>query len=265
MTTVLGRFDGDAIRARLAAAGVLQTLEQKGFTAFEVTVEGSGRALPHTLLVGHKHGERFVLLDGCVGEAVVRPDFFLRRGYAVDRPFEFAVVHWVREEDPTAEFTPMRPPLPLQRHPGLGVLRGVFRVIAGIAAELDKDGVASVPKFFHDAAIFFRSRLFLFLDGTEQGRFEALARDLAALRLGDASLALLSGGVRDAQGSAVQWSPGYQVFPLSAATTAYFHSSQYAAQVSAALQSHAFTLDPTAVARIRRMAPTGNVGALRRG
>ena len=265
MNTVLGRFNADAIRTRLEEAGVLRALEQKGFTDFEVTVESTGRALPHTLLVGHKQGERFVLLDGCVGEAVVRPDFFLRRGYTVERPLEFAVVHWVREEDPTAEFTSTRPALPLQQHPGLGVLRGVFRVIAGIAAELDKDGVASVPKFFHDAVIFFRSRLFLFLDGSEQGRFEALARDLAALRLGDASLVLLSGGVRDAQGSAVQWAPGYQVFPLSAATTAYFHSPRYAAQVGAARQQNRYTVDPTAVTRLPTTLQTGNARVVRRG
>jgi hypothetical protein len=256
MNKVLERFDAEAIRARLAEAGVLRTLEQRGFTQLDVIVESAGRALPHTLLFGRKDESRFLLLDACVGEAVVRPDFFVGRGYAMERPVELAVVHWVREEDPTVGFTPDRPPLPLQQHPGLGVLRRVFRVVAWIAEESGKDGVVSTPKFFHDALIFFRSRLFLFLDGTEQGRFEALARDLRMLSLGDASLALASGCVRDAQGTIERWAPGYQVFPISTVATAYFHSAQYAAHVVAALNQCRFTVDLVAAAQAREKLKT---------
>jgi hypothetical protein len=256
MNKVLDRFDAEAIRARLEEAGVLRALEQRGFTQFEVNVESTGRALPHTLLFGRKDENRFLLLDACVGEAVVRPDFFLGRGYAMERPVELAVVHWVREEDPTVAFTTDRPPLPLQQHPGLGVLRRVFRVVTRIAEESGKDGVVSTPKFFHDALIFFRSRLFLFLDGAEQGRFEALARDLRTLPLGDASLALASGCVRDAQGTIVRWAPGYQVFPISAIATAYFHSSQYATHVATALKQCQFTVDLVAASRAREKLKT---------
>jgi hypothetical protein len=206
-------------------------------------VDSAGRALPHALLFGHKAGTRFLLLDGCVGEATVRPAFFARRGYPMERPIELAVIHWVREEDPTAAFAANRPPLPLQQHPGLGVLRLVFRVIVRIAADIGKDGIASVPKFFHDAAIFFHSRLFLFLDGEEQGRFEALARDLNHLRLGDASLALIGGAVRDACARVVAWAPGYQVFPLSPLLTAYFHSPAYAARVASGVAGGRFKMD----------------------
>jgi hypothetical protein len=246
MTTdkVLDRYDAAALRRLLEEAGVFRAVEQKGFDSLEVRVEGAGRALPHALLFGRKRGERFLLLDACVGEATVQPSFFVERGGPMERPIELAVVHWVREEDPTAPFSAARPPLPLQQHPGLGVLRLAFRVIARIAADLGKDGVASVPKFFHDAVIFFRSRFFLFLDGAEQGRFEALARDLRHLRLGDASLLVAGGAVRDAQGAAAEWIPGYQVFPLSPALTAYFHSSEYAAQVSHGVSCCRFTVEP---------------------
>jgi len=113
--------------------------------------------------------------------------------------------------------------------------------------------VASVPKFFHDAVIFYRSRFFLFLDSVEQGRFEALLRDLADLPLGDATLAVLAGAVRDAAGTVVRWTPGYQVFPLSPALAGYFHAAQYANQVTAAFDGHRFAVDREAVWRARSM------------
>jgi len=185
----------------------------------------------------------------------------IRHAYSMERPIELAVVHWVREEDPTAAFRADRPPLPLQQHPGLGVLRLAFRVVVRMAAELEKDGVASVPKFFHDAVIFFRSRLFLFLflDGDEQGRFEALARDLRQLPLRQASLALVSGAVRDDNNTAAYWMPGYQVFPLSALLTAYFHSPQYAARVDVGLNRSQYRVDDTLLSQLEQ----GHAGAPR--
>ena len=86
MDRVLERFDAVAVRRRFEEAGVLGVLQQRGFTEFEVTVEATGRALPHAMLFARKDGLRVQLLDACVGEATVRPDFFTRRGYTVDRP-----------------------------------------------------------------------------------------------------------------------------------------------------------------------------------
>jgi hypothetical protein len=245
MGKVLDRYDAPALHRLFEEAGIVEALERKGFGALDVVVESTGRALPHALLFAHKASRRFLLLDACVGEATVQPAFFAQRGYPMEQPVELVVVHWVREEDPTASFAADRPPLPLQQHPGLGILRQAFRVIAQIAGDLGKDGVASVPKFFHDAVIFFHSRLFLFLAGEEQGRFERLTRDLRCLPLASASLALASGAVRDADGDPAQWVAGYQVFPLSPMLTAYFHSGHYAAYVDSALAHSRFSVDTT--------------------
>lgn len=251
MGGVLGTYDVPGVHHLLEEAGVFDALARKGFTDCVVEVQSAGRALPHALLFGRKGGRRHLLLDACVGEAVVHAAYFAARGYSLDRTLELAVVHWVREQDPTARFSTARPPLPLQRHPGLGVLRHAFRVVVRMAAELNKDAVVNTPKFFHDAVIFFRSRLFLFLDGGEQGRFEALVRDLQGLAIGDASLALAGGCVRDADGSVVRWEPGYLVFPIAADLVGYFHSGAYANQVEAATGAHRFTWDPVALAATR--------------
>lgn len=251
MNRVLGRYDAAAIRRLFAEEGIVAAVEARGFTGLGVRVVTRGHVLPHARLYGRKLAHRFLLLDACVGEARVQQDFFAAHGYRVDRPLDLVVVHWVREQDPTAAFTADRPPLLLQQHPGLGILRRSLRVVVRMATELQKDAVVNVPKFFHDAQIFFRSRLFLFLDAAEQGRFEALVRDLGALSAGDASLALLGGCVRGTNGEVMVWNPGYQVFPLSDLVTAYFHSDAYCAAVHRTYDRARFALDIDRLAQLR--------------
>lgn len=247
-------YDAAALREMFAEAGTLALLERRGFDDLEVTVDCEGRALPHTFLSGRKHGARHVLLEAILGEAVVGPEVFARQGFAIERPIELLAIHWLCEQDPTAAFSAERPALPLQRHPGLGVLRSAFRVVVRIAKELGRDGVANSPKFFHDAVLFFRSRLFLFLDGEEQGRFEALLRDLQSLPLGDASLAILLGRVRDAGSVTARWTPSFQVFPLGPELTAYLHSPGYAALVERGFAANSFTIDGNEVGSVDRPA-----------
>lgn len=224
---VFDTFDAVALHQRFAAAGVFDAVGARGFSRPSVEIVATGQAIPHIYLSGEKLGHRHLLLEACLTTTVVRPSFFTTPGLTMGAPVELAVAYWVREQDPTRSFPRGRPRLPLQRYPGLGALRHAFRVIAGMAAELNKDGVACVPKFFHDALIFYRSRLFLFLDPIEQGRFEAIGRDLASVPLYDLSVALLTGAVRDQRGEPVIWRPGYQVFPLSERLSGYFNSPKY--------------------------------------
>ena len=232
MGKLLRRYDEGMVRKLFEDEGVFAALGQRGFHDFVVGIE-EGTGLPHTRLSAEKEGRRWLLLDASIVESSVPAEFFRQRGYGMKRPVSLALLYWLREEDPTTAFTPDRPPLPLQRHPGLGVLRRAFKVIITIARGCDLDGVACVPKFFHDAAIFYRSRLFLFLDPAEEGRFESLLRDAGSLPLSAAFALLSAGAVQDNAGSAVRWNPGLQVFPISPTLTAYFHSPQYADCVQA--------------------------------
>jgi hypothetical protein len=250
---ILGRYDAAALRRLFAEALVLRALEERGFADLEVAIESEGLALPHVVVLGAKGGPRRRLIDAVVVEASVAAAQLARLGAGFERELSLLVVSWLREQDPTRSFSAERPALPLQAHPGLGVLRRAFAVVLRIARELGKDGVGNRPKLFHDAWIFFRSRMFLFLDGCEQGRFEALVRDLRPLALGDASLALVNGCVRDAAGVPVVWQPGLQVFPLSPAATAYFNAPEYAAAVARGFAESRFVCDPAALAATRAL------------
>jgi hypothetical protein len=250
MNLLFGRYDAVALGHLMEEASVFDALRQRGFGDFEIEIAEAGYALPHIRLRGRKAGASHLLLEACL-RRVSAPAEGLQGGSSDRRPLDLLLVHWVREEDPTAAFTRERPALPLQNHPGLGILRRAFRIAVHLAQDLRADGVCNRPKFFHDGYIFHRSRLFLFLDGAEQGRFEALVRDLAPLPLRQASLAVAGWCVRDARGELLRWEPGYQAFPLSERLTGHFHAPAYAAAVEAAREQTRYTIDLGALERTR--------------
>jgi hypothetical protein len=253
VSRLFDRYDPPALGRLFEEAGVLEALRAKGFGGFEVAIADTGVVVPHVLLRAHKAGQPYLLLDACLRRIALAERDASASGLTVTGPLDLLLVHWVRAEDPTAAFAHERPPLPLQTHPGLGVLRRAFRVAMHIAADLGTDGVASRPKFFHDAVIFHRSRLFLFLDGREQGRFEALRRDLSALSLQQATLAVAGWCVRGEGDRVLRWNPGYQIFPVSERLTAHFHSPRYAADVAEARHTSHFRVDGAAFADARAM------------
>jgi hypothetical protein len=257
VSRLFDRYDPPALVRLFEEVGVLEALRAKGFGDFEVAIADTGVVVPHVLLRAHKAGQPYLLLDACLRRITITEPHVSASGLTGTGPLDLLLVHWVREEDPTTAFAPERPPLPLQTHPGLGVLRRVFRIAVRIAAELGTDGVASRPKFFHDAVIFHCSRLFLFLDGHEQGRFEALRRDLTALSLQEATLAVAGWCVRDECDHVLHWNPGYQIFPLSERLTAHFHSPRYAANVAEARETSRFRVEGAAVADARTQCRQG--------
>lgn len=250
---VLGRYGQSELLAMFAEAGVIAAVERRGFSQVSFELDDSSGSLVHARLLASKSGHRHQLLDACLTELRLEPQQAAPRGFAAGAPVELVVVYWLREQDPTVEFDALHSRLPLQEHPGLGILRRAFRVAVRIANELGKDGIAALPKFFHDAAIFYRSRLFLFLDPREQGRLEALLRDLGALSLADATLAFLGDAVRDSSGALVRWQPSLQVLPLSAALTGAFHSATYQDASREAFETSHFTWDQAALAAARRV------------
>lgn len=249
MTLLFDRYDTAALDRLFGEVGVYDALREKGFDDFAVEIADAGLVLPHVRLQGRKGGSAHLLLDACLRRITLPAERVLSdsRGQA---PLDLLLVHWVREEDPTAAFSVERPALPMQEHPGLGVLRRAFRIAVHVAEDLGADGVVNEPKFYHDAFIFHRSRLFLFLDGSEQGRFEALVRDLAPLPLRRATLAVAGWCVRDGRDGILRWDPGLQVFPLSTRLTAHFHSPAYAAAVEVAREGTRYRVDLAALERV---------------
>ncbi len=102
-------------------------------------------------------------------------------------------VHWLSLRHPRAQFSALRPRLPGQEVPGLGLAREVGELLALMARRLGLTGVVFRPAHFHTA--YTARHNFSFVDPARQGRFEALVRDLAPLPLRDATAAVSNGRV----------------------------------------------------------------------
>lgn len=233
----LGRLDLAALRAELAEAGVLSALAGRGYPdpAVRVEVEEGEHRLIVTPAGG---GESLIDLRMADGALPVTEPALRARGPEV---LSVLVVNWLALKDPRASFTAERPRLPGQAHPGLGLGRHLYTRVLGWAAAWGKDALVNVPEYFHNAK--FYAPPFAFLSAAEQGRFEALCRDLAHVPVAEASAALEAGHVVDAStGEPVAWSPGDMMAALSLPVREYLASDDYSGAAALARGSRRFRL-----------------------
>jgi hypothetical protein len=231
------RFDREGLRHELEQAGVLAGLRARGYGELELRIEYE--AGEHRLRI-EPAGSGVSLVDLRLGEAatVAEEPLLQARGLSV---LSFLSIHWLSLQDPRGRFTPDRPQLPGQIHPGLGLSRPLVERVRSWALAWGKDGLLNVPEYFHNAA--FYSPEFRFLSPGRQGRFEALSRDLARLHIARASAAVEAGEVvEEPPGAPLRWQPGEMVAPLSEPLRACLASDAYAAAVAAARKSVRYRL-----------------------
>ncbi len=155
---------------------------------------------------------------------------------------ELLFVEWLLLQNPRASFTPDRPALPGQKHPGLALLRDVVALFVLICDRLHLDGVVFLPAHFHIAAQAHSHAHFLTPEA--EGRYLALERDLAPLGIGEASQALASGRVLDeTTGQTATWEPAPMVIPASPAIAQQLVSPEHREQVAEVAARHRFRLE----------------------
>lgn len=140
----------------------------------------------------------------------------LRRDRRSFPGFELLYVEWLLMQNPRSEFSPGRPRLPGQKHPGLGMLADLVALLIVACERLRLDGLVFVPSQFHVAA--YGSSHMRFLNPETQDRFDALLaffRD-HKISFADATQAVADGRVIDqGSGDVVRWRPEPMVLPVS--------------------------------------------------
>ena len=156
---------------------------------------------------------------------------------------EVLTVEWMMLQNPRAEFTSERPPLPGQKHPGLGMTQEILALMVLACDRLKLDGVLFVPSRFH-------------IVGTVRGPLRFLEPDDEALRLAiqavvrelplvEASRRIENDRVIDAAtGKPVHWRPAAMVLPVSRQLKARMESAEYESRVAAARAALHFELLP---------------------
>ncbi len=233
----LRRFDGPGLERELKDAGLFAGLAARGYadlvlrTAFE-----SGE---HRLRVLAR-GEPEALVDLRLSEESLLTSRLSPRPAGLDT-LSVLSIHWLEMQDPRASFTPERPQLPGQRHPGLRLTRPLMLRIHAWAAAWGKDAVLNVPEYFHNAV--FYSSVYRFVSPARQGRFEALRRDLGALHVAAASAALDAGRVaEEPDGRPFTWEAAEMATPLTEPLRRYLGSVEWARAAAAVRDGVRFRL-----------------------
>lgn len=188
---LLGTYTLEAMEYALFRFGILTFLERRGYGNLRVEFGLGSSGGERVTVFGDADGERHTVIE-CVMERQVLDGR------------QALYVHWLALRDPRARFSDRRPPFPGQDAPGLGLAREITEMILLAGQRLGVDGVAFTPAWYHTAYVS-RGR-FRFVEPEQQGRFEAMIRDLMPLGLDAASRALAAGRVRCGD-EAVTWEP----------------------------------------------------------
>jgi hypothetical protein len=203
---------------------VLPLVRRLGFSNLRLAFDRSGTC-DRARLLGR---------DVSTGREVTLVELEAERRRIADGTFLF--INWLSLRNPRAHFSMLRPQLPGQEVPGLGLAREFTQLLSLMARRLHLDGVAFRPSWYHMA--FAARHGARFSDPARQGRFEALTRDLRDVPLLEATHALADGRVL-LNGAPYAWEPDEMVRWQEA------HVPDDAEQIAAERDRSHFTLAPT--------------------
>lgn len=218
----------------LRRTGILDGCRKAGFEQLEIGLDTTD-AFKHVLRVSPPGRP-----DLTLAEFVLKTGSYSWQELGVHlENLNLLVVEWVLLQNPNGSFVPGRPPLPGQKHPGLGIGANVVSFLIELAQRLRADGIVEHPEYYHAAVMY--SRTFRFSHPETEGILMALQRDLVNLSFSHAAWAVHQGLVREGR-KVVRWVPEEQVIALAGPLAEYFASDPYSAAVREAKDGHEYRL-----------------------
>ena len=227
----LGYFSRHGVELLLERAGVLPQLRARGFRTLRVDL-GSREAPGHTLRVFSEDAPEELLVE-------LRAD----RNRSAVPGMEVISVEWLLLQNPREPFSPRRPRLPGQQHPGLGLLRDFMGWLVVVCEAHQLDGVFFVAAHYHVAMQ--SRRLVRPLQPEDEARLVAMARALEGVPLPEATSLVEAGRLVDAAtGQPAEWKPVPTVLPVSERLQALVSGPEYEEAVAAAAPRFAYRVLP---------------------
>jgi hypothetical protein len=194
---LLGFYTAAGLEHGLQRFGLFDQLQRLGYDNFRVAFD---QADP---------GERLRVYGESGGQEHVLVEAVLERKRLAG--VQVLYVHWLSLRNPRVQFSLLRPRLPGQEVPGLGLAREIGEMLGLMALRLGLAGVVYRPAHYHTA--YPARHHFSFVDPAREGRFEALIRDLGPLSLLEATRAVEEGRVL-LNGQPYAWEPEEMVLWL---------------------------------------------------
>ncbi len=226
---LLGFYSPQGLELALERAGYLDRVRNLGFDRPTVQMDLDNPAGDTLRMYGDRRRKELLI------ELRLQVDRRALPGLSLLR------IEWLLLQNPRARFTPERPRLPGQNHPGLGVLQETVTLLVLVCDRLQLDGLIFVPSRYHVAA--HGRRTMRFLQPEEEGIYRALQKALAGLTFAEATQAVDAGRVIDeATGEPFAWSPTPMVFPVSARFRHLLETEEYERKAAESQSRHALAL-----------------------
>ncbi len=237
----LNFYSEEGIQTALKEYGIFKDLNKRGFHDFIIKINARD-PYRHTLKVFFEKEDQVHLL----GELIVRKKFIIAKPIfssdIVGQTYAMIVIEWLTLQDPTADFTPARPPLPGQIHPGLRIGRQIVGIFVNMSLRLKTDGLLNIPEHYHNAV--FYSKHFKYFNPYTEGQFLAMQRDLRMVGLFKAAWAVeLKCVVEKNTGKTWNWFTDEQVLAVSEKLAKYFESKEYKERIEESEKNHKFEID----------------------
>jgi hypothetical protein len=256
----LGFYGTGGLELAFERYGLYAALARRGFSDVRLSVR-------------IEEDRHYLLVDGAALEAsggtvrlielVVRRDTMLPAPPtgmpALEKRYEVLTIDWLLLQNPLAAFSPARPRLPGQDHPGLGVGWRVLAILYRAVERLGLAGLLTIADHLHNAEHYVRE--LPFFDPAHAGRLRALLgllREREKLSVAQASWAMEWGCVKDGKGQSVPWRGEAQVATESPELLAYLRSPEYRELSKVACEACKFELDrPTFDAKWKEAEESG--------
>ncbi len=226
---LLGFYSPQGLELAVERAGFLDRIRNLGFEWPFLEMDLDNPAGDTVRLYGDRRKRELLI------EVRVRVDRHSLPGMSLLR------IEWLLLQNPRARFTPERPRLPGQSHPGLGMLQEVVALLVLVCDRLQLDGLILVPSRYHVAT--HGRKAMRFLNPEDEGLYRAVQKALQGLTLAQAAEAMTEGRVVDtATGKPFAWNPVPMVFPVSDRFRQLLENEEYGRKATESEGRHAFAL-----------------------
>jgi len=236
----LGRFTMTEVTAVLGKRNFFREAQKRDLWPLVFDLDSSGYPVQRLQIFRQNKKPENLIVDLKIREGRLTP----REDRPLDPVFyasEFLILEWLTIQNPLLDFSPRRPPLPGQQHPGLGLGKKVVDLFVYLARLIRKDGLLAFPAYFHNALLF--SRFFRFLNPEKAAEITAIKKAFPRIPFKHLAWIVYLNCLKLSNGQTYDWKAEELVFPLHKKLKPYFDSKTYKKRFKEALNTLGFSID----------------------
>ena len=237
----LGRFSMIEVTSVLGRRNFFREAQKRDLWPLSFDLDSSAYPVQRLQIFRQEKKPENLIVDLKIREGRLAPG---GRSHQLDPSFynfDFLILEWLTIQNPLLHFSAKRPPLPGQKHPGLGIGKKVVDIFVYLARLLQKDGLLAFPAYFHNALLF--SRYFHFLHPEKAAEILAIEKAFPRIPFKHMAWIVYLNCLRQANGDAYEWKAEELIYPLNRELKDYFDSKSYKRRLKQMLKARSFTID----------------------